>query len=188
MLLDKGATIDLKQLDGATPLFEASQNGHKEVVELLLSSGANYEIADENGITPLYIAAWNGRKEVVELLLARGADVNGSTPDGTPLHGACFGGHAAVISVLLAKGANVDAIRPSTGETPLRLAARRGQVEAVRALLRGGARVTGKGIAALADGDQFPALGEVVLHALAADSALRKDIKKALRSLRTSAN
>ena len=41
---------------------------------------------------------------------------------------------------------------------------------------------------ALADGNKFPALDELISHALASDSALRKDIKKALQSLKTSAN
>ena len=171
---------------GSTPLIGASANGFVEVARLLLDNGAIADLARASGSTPLYMAAHFGHKEVVELLLARGADVNGATSHGTPLHGACIEGHAAVISVLLAKGANVEAIQPSNGETPLRRAARRGHVEAVRALLRGGARVTGKSIAALAKGGHYPALGEVLPHALAADGALRGEIMAALLSLKTS--
>ena len=70
----------------------------------------------------------------------------------------------------------------------MRRAAARGHVEAVKALLRGGARCTGRDLAALAKDGKFPALGELLPHALAADSALRKDIRAAIMSLSTSAN
>ena len=70
----------------------------------------------------------------------------------------------------------------------MRRASNGGHVEAVKALLRGGARVTGKTIAALATAPKFPVLGEVVLHALAVDGALRGEIAAALQSLKTSAN
>ena len=188
MLLEHGADPNRPTTGGYTPLFAAAAEGQAEVARLLLQKGAIVDVACLSGATPLYMAAQEGHTEVVELLLARGADLNGATPFGTPLHGASNKGHAAIISALLANGANVDAPRPSNGWTPLRLASDGGHVEAVKALLRGGARVTGKGIAALADGNKFPALDELISHALASDSALRKDIKKALQSLKTSAN
>ena len=134
------------------------------------------------------MAAQNGHKEVLNLLLAMGADVNGATPLGTPLYGACYNGHASIISVLLAKGANAETPNPTNGFTPLRRAAVVGHVEAVKALLRGGARVTGKTIAALTTDPKSPVLDELVLHALAAGGALRDDIRAALQSLQTSAN
>ena len=190
MLLEHGAdpNCPLKTGFGSTPLIGASEKGNLEVARLLLDKGATVDLARLSGATPCYIAAQNGHKEVLNLLLAMGADVNGATPLGTPLYGACLKGHAAVISTLLAKGANVETPHPTTGATPLRRAASHGHVEAVKALLRGGARVTGKGIADLVDGSFFPALGEVLLHTVATDSALRKDIMAALRSLRESAN
>ena len=166
----------------------AAYTGQAEVARLLLQKGAFVDAACLNGATPLYFAAQNGREEVVELLLASGADVNGATPFGTPLHGASCNGHAAIISALLAKGANVDTSHPTDGWTPLQEASFNGHVEAVRALLLGGARVTGKGIAALAEGGHFPVLGEALLLALAADGALRGDIRAAIMSLKMSAN
>ena len=187
MLLEHGAAPNWPTEEGDTPLSAAAEHGRVEVARLLLQKGALVDAACLDGATPLYFAAQNGYKEVVELLLARGADVNGATPKWTPLYGACYDGHAAIISVLLATGANVDTPHPTNGLTPLRRAATRGHVEAVRALLRGGARVTGEDIAALA-GDVFsPALGEVLQHAVSVDSALCKDIKAALLSLETSA-
>ena len=190
MLLEHGADPNFPIQTGhcSTPLIGASANGNVEVVHLLLDKGATVDLARLSGATPCYMAARHGHKEVLKLLLARGADVNGATPVGTPLHGACFDEYAAIISVLLAKGANVDTPHPTDGTTPLQEASHHGHVEAVKALLRGGARVTGKTIAALATAPKFPVLGEVVLHVLAVDGALRGDIAAALQSLKTSAN
>ena len=35
------------QQDGASPVFEASRNGHREVVDLLVKAGADIHLADE---------------------------------------------------------------------------------------------------------------------------------------------
>ena len=188
MLLEHGADPNRPIIGGDTPLSAAAYTGQAEVARLLLQKGAIVDAACSDGATPLYIAAENDHKEVVELLLANGADVNGATPDGTPLLGACIEGHAAIISMLLAKGANVETPHPTTGKTPLHRAAFHGHVEAVRALLRGGARVTGRFIADIAEGSHFSVLGEALLLALAADGALRGDIRAALLSLKKSAN
>ena len=188
VLLEHGADPNGPSTEGDTPLSAAALHGRVEVARLLLQKGAIVDAACLSGVTPLYTAAQEGHKEVLNLLLAMGADVNGATPFGTPLSGASITGQAAIISALLAKGANAETRHPTGGMTPLREACFCGHVEAVKALLRGGARVTGKTIAALADGDKFPALDELISHALATDNALRKDVKKALRSLKKSAN
>ena len=54
----------------------ASQNGHKEVVELLIEKGAAIDLATNDKRTPLYIASHKGHKEVVELLLSKGASID----------------------------------------------------------------------------------------------------------------
>jgi hypothetical protein len=59
---------------GATPLYIASQNGRKDVVELLLRAGADKDKDTSDGCTPLYIASFNGHKDIVELLRRAGAD------------------------------------------------------------------------------------------------------------------
>ncbi|KNC69297.1 hypothetical protein SARC_18195, partial [Sphaeroforma arctica JP610] len=71
----------LLQQVGCTPLHTASQNGHKDVVELLLAKGADINVKNNDslqqfGRTSLYVASENGHKDVVELLLAKGADIH----------------------------------------------------------------------------------------------------------------
>lgn len=48
-LISQGATIDVKDKNSETPLFVASRNGHRDLVELLLERGANPEISDATG-------------------------------------------------------------------------------------------------------------------------------------------
>ncbi|CAJ1328447.1 unnamed protein product [Effrenium voratum] len=52
-----------------TPLFNASANGHLEVVQRLLDASADKEKADRQGTTPLLIAAVRGHQAVAQCLL-----------------------------------------------------------------------------------------------------------------------
>lgn len=66
----------MRDYSGWTPLHEACNHGHVEVVELLLKYGA--PVNDRggphcDGVTPLLDAASNGNLEIMELLLNHGA-------------------------------------------------------------------------------------------------------------------
>lgn len=146
ILLDAGAEVDLADGDGRTALSVAALcvptaaggRGHGEVVSLLLERGADPEHKDKNGMTPLLLASYEGHEEVVELLLEAGADVDesaGAYPSAiTPLLAAAAMGHAGTVNRMLFWGAAVDAI-DGEGRTALCLAAAKGSVEVVRALL-----------------------------------------------------
>ncbi|CAH0772952.1 unnamed protein product [Bemisia tabaci] len=81
-LLEKGAEVNVYDLDGASPLHYACRHSAK-LVQLLLDEGA--EVNDESRDksqdvecreTPLMIAARNGKPEMVQMLLKRGAAVH----------------------------------------------------------------------------------------------------------------
>jgi len=56
-LLERTAILVNTQDDsGFTPLFEASLNGHLEIVDLLMQHGAKVDVADDTGSTPLQMA------------------------------------------------------------------------------------------------------------------------------------
>lgn len=46
--------------NGKTPLLEAAQKGHVEIVRCLLEAGANKDLASDDGVTPLLLAAEEG--------------------------------------------------------------------------------------------------------------------------------
>lgn len=74
-LLEKGADVSARSLDGRTSLHQACQAGIVENVEALLRAGAEVDARDGKGVTPLMVAAKHGRYEMIRLLVEKGADV-----------------------------------------------------------------------------------------------------------------
>ncbi|KAJ8388544.1 hypothetical protein AAFF_G00132580 [Aldrovandia affinis] len=139
-LLERGASVDLRDAGGRTALSVACGAGRAEVVGALLDRGANPNQRDGDGLSPLLLAAYEGQADVMELLLEAGADVDQSSAPGpapgalTPLLAAASMGHGPAVSTALFWGAAADAI-DGEGRTALSLAAGRGSVGVVRALL-----------------------------------------------------
>ncbi|MGA5565028.1 ankyrin repeat domain-containing protein [Streptomyces platensis] len=143
-LLRQGASPSAPDADGQTPLYLAAVSGQADVVRLLLEAGAtpDTESRGEPGSEglPLCAAACWGHEEVVRALLAHGADPNLREDDGTsftPLMWAAANGHHRTAQLLLDAQADPDAGHGD--RTPLMVAAERGSIAVVRALLRHGA-------------------------------------------------
>ena len=122
-------------------LWKAAERGHKEIVEMLLDGGANVNGKNGFGNTALMKASEKGYKEVVEMLLQNGADVNQKNDWGTTaLICASIVGHNDVVELLLENGADVNQ-KDNYGMTALMLASERGRLDVVNILLEGGADV-----------------------------------------------
>jgi ankyrin repeat protein len=138
LLLDKGANPNAVSQTGATPLL-ATRGA--DVVSLLVSRGADVKARSKRGETPLADAAGRGDLDAVKLLLDKGADVNAADYRGyTPLmHAAQYDRDSPeIIRLLLARGANVSV--KAEGQTPVTIAARRGDTELTRLLREAAAR------------------------------------------------
>ena len=93
-----------------TPLFIATMEGKKEIVELLLTKGADVHAKDFVFTTALHFAARIGHEDVAELLITRSADVNAKMEDGrTPLLMAAIGEQKEIAELLISNGAQVNA-------------------------------------------------------------------------------
>jgi len=142
LLLDRGAAVDSKTVDGRTPLYlAASQHDSDGSARLLLDRGANPNLATLTGRTPLMAAAAGGETGLMRMLLEKGAKVSAASTSGsTALHDAAGSGSAEAVRLLLDKGADVNA-KTKRNATALSAAAMQGAEESVRILLERGAQV-----------------------------------------------
>ena len=139
MLAFPRVDVNRRDLNGLTALSWASSNGHLPVVCELLDRGAftlPSRKPDDVDVMPLHAAALAGHAHVVREPVARGADVNVRSFDGwQPLMSASYNGRADVVMALLDLGADVNARVDSGNMTSLMLAATKGNMAAVCALL-----------------------------------------------------
>ncbi|RYG56550.1 hypothetical protein EON66_02625, partial [archaeon] len=151
-LLNSGEDVNSRTgLHLRSPLHIAASAGALEVVRMLLANGARVDIVDVNGCSPLHLAAEQGsasHQAVVQCLVDAHADVNAtSSARKTALHYAVTGsskevidGGAGMIALLASLGANLNAVDTELNSA-LHLAAKRGNVQAMDALLLLGAYV-----------------------------------------------
>ncbi|XP_046560093.1 palmitoyltransferase AKR1-like isoform X3 [Haliotis rubra] len=66
-----------------TPVMEAAEGGHRDVVELLVSRGADVSLVDDDGNNILHCACMVGDRKTVEFVLSQdGVDINVRNNDG----------------------------------------------------------------------------------------------------------
>ncbi|GIY63342.1 ankyrin repeat and KH domain-containing protein 1 [Caerostris darwini] len=141
-LIKAGADIEL---GASTPLMEAAQEGHIELVRYLIASGANVNAMTATGDTALTYACENGHTEVADLLLQAYAKLEHESEGGrTPLMKAARAGHLCTVQFLISKGANVNKQTSNNDHTPLSLACAGGHIAVVELLLGSGADPTHK--------------------------------------------
>ncbi len=125
---------------GETGLIIAMRYDAMRVAKLLISHpGLKVDEQSPNGNTALLMAAFQKNKPAVLALLEKGAQIN--RPGWTALHYAAAAGDLDIMKLLIGRRAFIDAASP-TGTTPLMLAAREGQEDAVKLLLEEGADAT----------------------------------------------
>jgi ankyrin repeat protein len=71
MLLEKGANIEAKDVEGKTALHLAAQNGDMHMVQILLNNKANTKASDREGWTPFHCAVQFKHEQVANILLGR---------------------------------------------------------------------------------------------------------------------
>lgn len=130
------------RFSGATPLMVASAEGLGEVVEALIARGASVNLTDEEGRTALAIAEAAGHSQVAARLRKAGGVEQVALPPEQALMLAVDKGDPSGIEAARRAGANLDALdtrKATDGRTALILAAERGRLDLVRALLKLGA-------------------------------------------------
>lgn len=106
-LLDKGASVDLRNEDDETPMFIAAYNNRLECMKVLLDRGASLKgTFGYYGESPLHVCVRNNSPEALEFLLDNGAQVNAKNKlSETPLFLACMLDRKELAVVLLMRKA-----------------------------------------------------------------------------------
>jgi hypothetical protein len=85
-LVEKGASVDARDINNCTPLMWAAKGGHAGVVRALLDAKAKIDARDNRDWTALHFALDRGHGDTAQLLIERGADREAKNRDGkTPL-------------------------------------------------------------------------------------------------------
>ena len=172
MLIKRGANVNAKVYDEATPLIlVAASSGQLEIVDALLKSKVNVNVTDKYGQnaleeaamsgdktiyerlkslgmktkSPLHCAAGLGDLDEIKRLIKAGQNVNAQTKGWkyTPIFFASSAGNQAAIALLLQYKADPN-LTTILKETPLHFAASGSNEKVVRTLIKGGANVNAK--------------------------------------------
>eukprot|EP00164_Ancoracysta_twista_P002382 GFYU01003156.1.p1 GENE.GFYU01003156.1~~GFYU01003156.1.p1 ORF type:complete len:447 (-),score=97.31 GFYU01003156.1:151-1491(-) len=104
-------SVDVNACDknGWTPLIEAANEGHADVVRFLARHGARVDARAKDGCSAMHYAAAAGDTDTIDVLAYHGLDLECKTDQGwTALHLACHVGELAVIRKLLELGADTN--------------------------------------------------------------------------------
>ena len=143
-VISKGASLEVRNEGGSTPLLEFASQGNLKAVERLLDRRVNLQAKTKDGRTALHLAAMSNHPAIVNSLISRGAPKSAKDNLGlTPLMCGCQRGHTEVLSILLEPDVDLNAIS-ADGETALHYAASAGHLSAANHLVSQGAHLDAK--------------------------------------------
>ena len=141
-LLRLGGRESMTKIAGShgTPLHQAVEKGHKDIVSLLLDEGCPITVVDSRDRSVLHYAAQVGQIHVIEMLAQQRLDVNIDDDEGwTPLHYAAVCGQLESVLTLLRLGGRESMTKVADiYGTPLHLAVAIGHKDIVSLLLNEG--------------------------------------------------
>src|SRR6185295_1595394 len=146
-LIEQGADVRAKDVDGTTALHWAAHYADVALVDKLIRAGAQVNVSNDYGSSPIMEAATVGNAEALKLLLKAGGDPESPNAEGqTALMAVARTGELEAAKVLLSHKANVNAVEQWGGQTPLMWAAAQSQPAMVELLIKHGADVNARSI------------------------------------------
>uniref|UniRef100_A0A4W6E095 Transient receptor potential cation channel, subfamily A, member 1b n=1 Tax=Lates calcarifer TaxID=8187 RepID=A0A4W6E095_LATCA len=149
-LMDLGANPNILNTALLSPLHLAVNRGHNDLVELLLSySATDCDLEGDLGNSPVILACSINNCEALSILLKHGARFCKQNKLGHfPIHAAAFAGANKAMEVILKTGEELghSAVNhinyiDKSRSSPLHLAVRGGNIEAIRLCVATGAKV-----------------------------------------------
>ncbi len=127
-LLERGASIDARDLQGAPPLVTAAKSRDTTMMAFLLDRGADIAVTDRAGWNALHHAVLRNHVPSIALLAERGADLTAMAPGRlSPLALAISEGRRWAAQALIESGAPIDQVFAGEGLTPLMVLATQGE-------------------------------------------------------------
>ncbi|XP_035826944.1 L-asparaginase [Aplysia californica] len=125
-LLGQGVSVHKKDYRGETPLIDAIEGGHPDIIRLLIKTGSSIPLPEGQVAVRMCSAVAKGDIKAVEMWLLGGAKPNWYDYDQrTPLHVAISLDKKEVASLLIKGGASVD-VEDVFGNTPAIIAQKLG--------------------------------------------------------------
>ncbi|CAH0058486.1 unnamed protein product [Clonostachys solani] len=139
MLIERGADIKLKDIQGQTPLFLAVRCSSLKTMEVLLEHGADPNCLPNSGLSMIQMAISRRSADQTDLLLRFGADLGKFNEQGrSAMHYCALFGHLRLMQIMIQHGASTN--EPDEhGRTPLMEAVVGHSITAVDFLLKHGA-------------------------------------------------
>ena len=127
-LLERGASVDARDLQGAPPLVTAAKSRDTQMMAFLLDRGADIAVTDRAGWNALHHAVLRNHVPSIELLAERGADLEAMAPGRlSPLALAISEGMRWAAQALIDSGAPADQVFADDELTPLMVLATQGE-------------------------------------------------------------
>ncbi|MDA3613629.1 ankyrin repeat domain-containing protein [Polluticaenibacter yanchengensis] len=174
--------VKRKTHDARIYLHWAAYRGNVELVEYLLGLGSDINEEDSHGTTPVAFAAGSGglNKGIVEAFVKKGLDLKKTYRDGANLLllGVGADKDLSLTDYLVSKGLSINSV-DAKGNTAFNYAARGGDIELLKALLKKGVKYNNEALIAAAQGSRRTANTIEVYKYLVEDLKLKPNFVSA---------
>lgn len=107
-LIEFGADVNRMSVQHQTPLSDACENGHVDVVRLLICKGAEVDPSEVDfEQSPIHFACLEGHIDIIELLISKKPSILQKSGQ-VLLYTAAFEGHLEVVKFLIKRRVNIN--------------------------------------------------------------------------------
>ncbi|UYV74341.1 K02A2.6-like [Cordylochernes scorpioides] len=143
LLVDNGADINARNIDGCTPLHQSIEFQHFKIFKDLIEQGADYNTKSVHGVTPLMMASSKYDERFIIHLLNLGVDLEAADRNGETAIFYTVERHFKIFKILFDAGADINR-KTITGRSLLHSACLSSSIQVVSFLIKLGADVNEK--------------------------------------------